>query len=74
MSPDDLRSRFGDWIGKKINKLDLGTFKQVNSEYEILKSNICKFCRNDHKTGCCESYNRKGRTSKKIIKNIEMLH
>ena len=70
---NELKSQFSNWIGKKINKLDLGTFNQVNSEYVIESKMICKSCFNDHKTGCCENYNRKGRTSKKIIKNIEFV-
>ena len=68
---EELRNSFGEWIGKKIHKLDLGTIKQVNSEFEIVKINVCKKCGNEHKKGCCESYDRKGRTTKCIIKNIK---
>ena len=69
---EELRTAFGEWIGKKIHKLDLGTIKQVNSDFEIVKSQYCKSCNNEHRKGCCENYNRINRTLKQIIKNIEI--
>ena len=71
---EELRNSFGEWIGKKIHKLDLGTIKQVNSEFEIVKINVCKKCGNEHKKGCCESYERRSCSSKYIIKNIELIN
>ena len=70
---EELRNSFGEWIGKKIHKLDLGTIKQVNSDYDIVKINICKYCNNEHKKGCCNNYTSKGRSSKNIVKNIEFI-
>ena len=68
---EELRENFSNWLGKKVNKLDVGTIKQVHQEYEFFKSNICKNCNKTHKKGCCENYNRTQRTSKNIIKNIK---
>lgn len=71
---NDLKTEFSNWIGKKINKLDLGTFYQVNSEYVIEKLKICKNCLNEHKKGCCENYDSKQRTTTNIVKNIELVN
>jgi len=43
---EEIRSSFGECIGKKIHKLDSGTIKQVNSEYDIESKMICKNCSN----------------------------
>jgi len=71
---NDIKSQFSDWIGKKIHKLDSGTFYQVNSEYILEKRNICKHCHNQFKKGCCENYNNKQNTSSYIIRNLEFIH
>lgn len=71
---NELRNHFSNYIGKKINKVDLGTFYQVNFEYIIEKRDICKNCRNIHKKGCCENYGSKQKTSAYIVKNIELIN
>jgi len=70
---EEIRENFSNWLGKKVHKLDMGTIKQVNSEYEIIKANMCKNCNNYHKKGCCNDYNSSQRTSKNIIKNINFI-
>lgn len=70
---ETVKSSFNDWLGKKVNKLDNGTFFQVNKDYIIESIITCKFCNEKHKRGCCEQYNRTGRSTKKIVKNIEFM-
>jgi len=70
---DDIRNEFSNWLGKKVTKLDHGTFGQVNKEYIIEAIQTCKFCGKEHKRGCCDLYNSKGRTNKKYVKNIEVV-
>jgi hypothetical protein len=68
---EEIRKEFSEWIGKKINKLDNGTFGQVNKEYVIESLKVCKSCLQSHKRGCCEEYSRINRSNKKIVKNIQ---
>ncbi len=68
---EEIRTAFNNWLGKKVTKLDHGTFGQVNREYVIEAIQTCKHCGKEHKKGCCEEYSSKGRTIKKIVKNIE---
>jgi hypothetical protein len=70
---EEIRKEFSDWIGKKISKLDNGTFGQVNREFIIETLMICKSCLKEHKKGCCDNYNRISRTNKKFIKNINII-
>jgi len=70
---EEIRENFSNWLGKKIYKLDMGTIKQVNSDYDIIKINLCKHCNKQHLKGCCEKYNSKDRTFKNIIRNSELI-
>ena len=70
---EEIRENFSNWLGKKIFKLNMETIKQVNSDYDIIKINLCKHCNKQHLKGCCEKYNSKDRTFKNIIRNIELL-
>jgi len=70
---EEIRENFSNWLGKKIYKLDMGTIKQVNSDYDIIKINLCKHCNKQHLKGCCEKYNSKDRTKKNIIRNFELI-
>lgn len=69
---EEIKIQFGSWLGKKVNKLDNGTFGQVNKEYMVESKMICKSCEREHKKNCCEDYKRINRTSTKIIRNIGM--
>lgn len=73
LSIEEIKNAFSTWLGKKVSKLDNGTFLQVNQEYTIDQLIICKNCKKDHKKGCCENYNRLDRSSKKIIININFI-
>jgi len=66
----EIKERFSNYIGKKIVKLDNGTFYQVNPEYIIKQNMICKHCNNRASKKCCVKYKNSDRTSKKIIENI----
>lgn len=67
------RSKFNNWLGKNVKSLDNGTFFQVNKDYIIDKVNTCKHCEKEHKKGCCVEYSRTGRSSKKIVRNMEFI-
>jgi phage/plasmid-associated DNA primase len=73
VSMDELRDNFSNWLGKKVHKLDNGTIKQVNSDFEIVKIQHCKHCNKEHKRGCCEMYNSKDRTTKNVVRNIKLI-
>ena len=68
-----IKKEYSKWLGKEVNKLDSGTFGQVNSNYVILKINICKSCKNKHKKGCCDDYTSVKRTSLYAVNNIELI-
>ena len=70
---EEIRENFSNWLGKKIYKLDMGTIKQVNSDYDIIKIQHCKHCNKEHKKGCCEKYNSKDRTTKNVVKNLHLV-
>jgi phage/plasmid-associated DNA primase len=69
---EDIKINFNNWLGKKVSKLDNGTFGQVNKDYIIMEMKTCKHCENEAKKGCCGKYNNKDRTRKKWVKNIEI--
>lgn len=73
ISLNDIKTHFAGWLGKSVSKLDNGTFGQVNSNYVIGTMNICKSCKNRHKKGCCESYQRLNVSKTKIIINIKFV-
>ena len=68
-----LRERFSSWYSKDIHKIDVVKLHEFNSEYEIIKSNICKSCKKKHLKGCCESYTSIARTSTYIIKHMQLI-
>jgi len=68
----DIKEKFSEYMnGKKVSKLDNGTFGQVNQNYNIEIKYICKSCKNSHKSGCCEQYTKKNRTKRQIVCNID---
>jgi hypothetical protein len=71
---EELRENFSNWLGTSIYKLDLETIKQINSEYIIEKTNLCKYCNKRHLKGCCDNYNSSERTRKNVVKNIEITY
>jgi phage/plasmid-associated DNA primase len=42
----------------------------VDSRFVAKKLNICKSCRQNHKTSCCDSYSRTNKSSSHVIQNI----
>jgi len=70
---EELRENFSNWLGKNTYKLDIGTIKQVNSDYDIIKIHHCKHCNKRHKKGCCENYTSKDRTTKNVVFNISFV-
>jgi hypothetical protein len=71
---EDIRVNFNNWLGKRVPRLDNGTFGQVNKDYIIIEMKTCKHCENEAKKGCCDKYNNKDRTRKKWVMNIELTH
>lgn len=70
---ETVKSKFNNWLGKNVTKLDNRTFFQVNKDYIIDIQHICKNCNQKHLKGCCNRYNRIDRTSRKIVKNLIFL-
>lgn len=70
---EEVRENFNNWIGKKVKTLDNGTFGQVNKDYIIETVRICKHCNKEAKKSCCDKYNNKDRTKKKIVRNLELI-
>jgi hypothetical protein len=68
-----IKKEYSKWLGKSVSKLDNGTFGQVNSNYIIIQIKVCKNCKNKHKKGCCESYQREKRTTLYAVNNIELI-
>jgi phage/plasmid-associated DNA primase len=50
--------------------VDITNIILVDSRFVSKKLNICKSCRQNHKTGCCESYSRTNKSSSHVIQNI----
>jgi len=69
---EDIRTNFSEWLGKKVSKLDNGTFGQVNKEYVVEVFKICKHCEKEAAKGCCEKYKNSDRTRKTIVHNIDL--
>jgi hypothetical protein len=68
----EIRDIFSDWLGKRVGKLDNGTFTQVNEQYLIEQRNICNHCSYEAFKGCCYNYKSSERTSIKVVRNIEL--
>lgn len=68
---EEVRNEFTSWLGKNVKSLDNGTFNQVDNKYVITTKMLCKFCLKDTGKGCCDLYNNKKRTSKKVVYNME---
>jgi phage/plasmid-associated DNA primase len=73
LSIDEIKFAFSQWMGKKVTKLDNGTFLQVNPEFSTENKTICKSCKQLHKKGCCDFYSSKNRTSKYLVSNISFI-
>jgi phage/plasmid-associated DNA primase len=71
---EDIKNSFVQWLGKKVHKLDNGTFGQVNQDYIVEIVKVCKHCKKEGRKGCCDKYNNKDRTTKHIVKNIELTY
>ena len=71
---EEVRSRFNNWLGKNVRRLDNGTFFQVNKDYIIEIIKICKHCGKESKKGCCDRYKNSDRTRKTIVKNLEFMN
>ena len=69
----EIKEEYNNWIGKKVYKLDNGTFSQVNNEYIIEKKNMCKTCNKEANKNCCKEYNSKNRSVKIVVKNLEFI-
>lgn len=70
---DDIRKNFSVWIGHNVSKLDLTVFGRVEKRFEIERFHSCKECKRKHKRGCCEKYTSKGRTTKRLVRNIDWM-
>jgi hypothetical protein len=68
-----IRDNFSIWMGKNVSTLDNGTFAQVNKDYIVEILLACKYCHQAHKKNCCSNYNRTQRSSKKIVRNLELI-
>lgn len=70
---EKIKNQFNDWSsGTKVHKLDSGTFNQVNKQYIVKNSKICKSCNKLSMKGCCDEYKHSNRTARLIVLNIEL--
>jgi hypothetical protein len=67
-----IKEKFSEWLGKRVGKLDNGTFTKVNECFVIIKTNICKGCLGEAHKSCCENYNSKYRKTVRVVRNIEL--
>lgn len=70
---EDINKSFSVWLGKKVHRLDNGTFAQVNKQYIVEIKKVCKHCKKEALKGCCDKYNHKNRTRKCTVQNIVLL-
>ena len=71
MTMETVREKFNECMGMNVKRcLDNGTFKQVNEEYFFENVNICKHCKKQAMSGCCEAYKHKDRTTTKMVRNM----
>ena len=68
-----IRDKLSQWIGTEVKKLDKDTFFQVNRDFVVESIHICKSCGEAHKKGCCDCYNKTNRTTKQIVRNLELI-
>ena len=71
---EDIRQRFNEWLGKNVRSLDNGTFGQVNKDYKIEVLMTCKHCNKKAMKSCCTNYRNSDRSSKKIVRNLELFY
>lgn len=75
---DELKDKYNLWLKEKYNnsisniKVSFNTISLVNKEYIIKSLKICKYCKNKHKAGCCDKYNRTARSSRNFIINMKL--
>ncbi|GMF37608.1 unnamed protein product [Phytophthora lilii] len=50
--------------------INISNIMLVDNRYVENKLNICKSCRNQHKKGCCDKYDRLNRSKIHVIQNI----
>ena len=58
----EVKKAFEKWLGKPFGKLEKSTFTQANRKWKVSQKKLCKFCKNEHKAGCCPKYDRLQRT------------
>ena len=57
---------------KAFIDVDAAKLLKMNSQFTVVKQNICKACLNLHKVGCCTKYQRTARTSRVYVNNVEL--
>lgn len=70
---EDIKMQFSQWLGTNVYKLDNGTFSQVNENYIVTSTMVCKNCKKEAIKGCCEKYKNTERFHKKTVKNIKFI-
>ena len=69
---ENVNKEFNNWLGKNVSNIDNKVFRKVNPGYNIEICKVCKDCKKESQKGCCEKYSNTNRTTKKIIRNIEL--
>lgn len=68
----DIKERFEMKVAPKGN-INIQNVLLVDAHFQHKKVNICKICREDHKKGCCDAYDRANRSKSESIMNIELI-
>jgi hypothetical protein len=71
---EEVREKFGAWLGRKVVKLDSGTFGQVNRGFVMEVVMTCKHCFSEARRGCCDKYKNAERTRRTIVRNMKWVH
>lgn len=73
----EVKKAFEAWLGKPVrNKLEHGTFMQVNDQWRVIRNVICKLCKGHFSTSpkCCPSSSRQSRSqSAEIVQRCRVL-
>ncbi len=79
-SATDIQDKFNNYL--KFNRgihskhrITMGDIEELKTmKIERKQINICKFCKDPHKKGCCDDYTRTGRTKRTMYMNCRLIN
>lgn len=71
---ENLREAYSNYMEKDMYIINNNILKNMNSNYEIKTIQICKACKIQlNGNVCCDAYNRKMRTNRKVVVNLMLI-